>query len=94
MSLAKRKPAFCLSENKGADQLSSNCEVDQHCCFLYMDSTIPPLLNTGISMYRAVCVGPGRKPRSGFLVLRLKCQWMPVSSTAEPYHIGMLKAKG
>ena len=24
-----RKPGFCLGENKGADQLRSNCEADQ-----------------------------------------------------------------
>ena len=33
-----------LCENKGADQLRSNCEVDQHLCFRYTDSTIPLLL--------------------------------------------------
>ena len=39
-----RKPAFCICENKDADQMRSNCTADQHLCFLYMDSTIP-LLN-------------------------------------------------
>ena len=33
----------CLCENKGADQLRSNCEADQRLCFRYMDSTIPLL---------------------------------------------------
>ena len=28
-----RKPDFCLCENKGADQLRSNCEADQRLCF-------------------------------------------------------------
>ena len=36
-----RNPAFCMSENKGADQLRSNCAADQRLCFHYMDSTIP-----------------------------------------------------
>ena len=27
------KPDFCLGENKGADQLRSNCEADQRLCF-------------------------------------------------------------
>ena len=31
---------FCLFENKGTDQLRSNCEADQRLCFRYMDSTI------------------------------------------------------
>ena len=25
-----RKPIFCICENKGADQLRSNCEADMH----------------------------------------------------------------
>ena len=35
---------FCLCENKGADQLRSNCEADQRLCFRYTDSAIPLLL--------------------------------------------------
>ena len=38
-----RKPAFCICENKDADQLRSNCAVDQRRCFRYMDRTIPLL---------------------------------------------------
>ena len=45
-----RKTDFCIGENKGADQLRSNCEADQRLCFGYMDSTIPLLLTTEISM--------------------------------------------
>ena len=44
-----RKPDFCLCENKGADQLRSNCKVDQHLCFPNTDSTIPLLLKSEIS---------------------------------------------
>ena len=36
-----RKPDFCLCENKGADQLRSNCEADQRLCFRCTDSTTP-----------------------------------------------------
>ena len=39
-----RKPDFWLCENKGADQLCSNCTSDQHLCFRYTDRTISPLL--------------------------------------------------
>ena len=70
MSRDARKPDICLCENKGADQLRSNCEADQRLCFRYSDSTIPLLLKSEISsfysflsLYRPVCVGPGRKPR-------------------------------
>ena len=63
-----RKSAFCICENKDADQLHSNGEADQHLCFRYIDSTIPLLLKAEISshllwLYSSVCVGPDRKPR-------------------------------
>ena len=38
-----RKPAFCICENKDADQLRGNREADQRLCFRYMDSAIPLL---------------------------------------------------
>ena len=70
MSRAMRKPDFCPSENKGADQLHSNCEADQRLCFRYMDSTIPLLIKPKFQassllprLYRPVCVRPGWKPR-------------------------------
>ena len=34
-----RKPAFCICENKDADQLRGNREADQRPCFRYIDST-------------------------------------------------------
>ena len=40
MSLVIRKPAFCICENKDADQLRSNCAAHQRLCFRYTDSTI------------------------------------------------------
>ena len=41
MSRVVRKPAFCICENKDADQLRGNREADQRLCFHYTDSTIP-----------------------------------------------------
>ena len=38
-----RKPAFCICENKDADQLCGNRTADQRLCFHYIDSTIPLL---------------------------------------------------
>ena len=38
-----RKPAFCICENKDADQRCGNREADQCLCFRYTDSTIPLL---------------------------------------------------
>ena len=48
-----RKPDFCLCENKGADQLRSNCEADQRLCFRYTDSTLSLLIKSEISSFYA-----------------------------------------
>ena len=45
------KRTIFLGENKGADQLSSNCEADQRLRFRYSDSTIPLLLKSEISNF-------------------------------------------
>ena len=49
MSLVVRKPAFCICENKDADQLRGNREADQRLCFRYTDSTISILPKSEIS---------------------------------------------
>ena len=49
IELHREKTGFCLCENKGTDQLRSNCEADQSLCFRYSDSTIPLLLIAKIS---------------------------------------------
>ena len=49
MSLVLRKPAFCICENKDADQLRGNREADQRLCFRYTDSTISHLPKYEIS---------------------------------------------
>ena len=61
------KPAFCICQNKDADQLRANHEADLRLSFRYMDSTIPLLSKLQAScyllwLYSLVCVGPGRKP--------------------------------
>ena len=43
MRLVMRNPAFCICENKDADQLCGNREAEQRLCFRYTDSTIPLL---------------------------------------------------
>ena len=49
MSLVMRKRAFCICENKDADQLRGNREADQRLCFRYTDSAIPLLPKYEIS---------------------------------------------
>ena len=44
-----RKPDFCICENKDADQLRGNREVDQRLCFRYTGRTIPLLPKSEIS---------------------------------------------
>ena len=36
MSRIKRKPAFCICENKGADQLCGKRTAEQHLYFIYI----------------------------------------------------------
>ena len=50
------KPTICKGENKGADQLRSNCEADQRLCFRCSDSTIPLLLKSEISSFKLFSV--------------------------------------
>ena len=49
MSRVVRKTAFCICENKDADQLRGNRKADQRLCFRYIDSTIPLLPKYEIS---------------------------------------------
>ena len=81
MSRVVRKPAFCICENKDADQLRGNREADQHLCFRYIESTIPLLPKSEIlSFYpSSVIAQPGlcrtcsETLKTGFLITRLKC---------------------
>ena len=73
-----RKPAFCICENKDADQLRSNCAADHRLCFRYLDSTTPLLPKSEIpSLYpSSVAVQPGlcrtrsETPKTGFPTTR------------------------
>ena len=79
MSLVMRKPAFCICENKDADQLCGNRQADQRLCFRYTDSTIPPLPKCKMSSLKpsSVAVQPGLCQTlsetliTGFLTTRL-----------------------
>ena len=45
------KPAFCICENKGEDQLRDNRAAAQSLCFHYIDSNIPLLPISEISSF-------------------------------------------
>ena len=76
------KSAFCLHENKDADQLRSNWAADHRLCFRYTDGTIPLLFKSEISRHKpsTVAVQPGLcrtwsvTPKTGFLMTLLYCQ--------------------
>ena len=51
LGLVVRKPAFCICENKDADQLRGNREADQRLCFRYTDSKLPLLPKYEISSF-------------------------------------------
>ena len=80
MSRILRKTAFCVCENKDADQLRGNREADQRLCFRYIDSTIllPPIHKISSLWPHCVVVQPGlcrtwsETPKTGFLTTRLK----------------------
>ena len=79
MSRVVRKPAFCICENKDADQLRGNREADQRLCFRYTDSTIPLLPTSEISSLcpssvtaqSGLCRTWSETPKTGFLRTRL-----------------------
>ena len=69
MSHLMGKPAICICENKGADQLRGNREADQRLCFRYSVFYLNPKFQASSSflcLYRPVCVGPVRKPHRWF----------------------------
>ena len=66
-----RKPAFCICENKDADQLHGNREADQHLCFRYMDSKIPLFPKSEISSTARFVWDLVGNPEDRFLRTRL-----------------------
>ena len=80
MSRFVRKWDYCLCEIKGAVQLRSNCEADQHLCFRYMDNTIPVLLKSNFTSFLAasvavqtgLCQTWSETLKTGFLASRQK----------------------
>ena len=75
-----RIPAFCICENKDADQLRGDREADQRLWFRYTDSATLFYLNPKFQasshlvwLYSLVCAGPGRIPRRPVFSQRGSC---------------------
>ena len=80
-----RKPDFCLGENKGADQLRGNQPLIS--AFVFATRIVQFLFylnpkfqasSSFLSLYRPVCVGPGRKPRRPVFSRRGSNSFSPV----------------
>ena len=76
MSYVVRKLAYCICENKDADQLHGNREADQHLCFRYIDCTIPLLpkykISSCVVVQPCLCGTWSEIPKTGFITTRLK----------------------
>ena len=91
LSRIVRKPDICLCENKGADQLRSNCEADQRLCFRYSDGTISLLPKSEISSFyppavsaqAGLCQTWSETPKTGFLTSLLKFVYLEQSWTSK-----------
>ena len=74
------KPAFCICENKDADQLRGDRKAGQRLCFRYLDSTIPLLSKSEISMD----IQPGLCLilKTGFLTTSFKYEKFSLAASA------------
>ena len=79
-----RKPAFCISENKGALQVRSNCGADQCLRFRHIDSPIPLLKSeisslwpSSVDVQPVLCRTWSETPKTGFLATRLIKSFKP-----------------
>ena len=64
-----RKLAFCICENKAADQLCGNSAASQCLCFSHIDSTIPLFQAITICVCTARFVSDlVENPEKGFLL--------------------------
>ena len=79
VSRVVRKPAFCICENKDADQLRGNREADQRLCFRHIDSAIfllsiseiSSLYTSSVAVQPDLCGTRSEIPKTGFLTTRL-----------------------
>ena len=78
MSRVMRKPAFCICENKDADQLCGNRGPDQCLCFRYTDNNPSTSYIRNFKPLAIFCSSTDRfvsdlvgNPKTGFLTMRL-----------------------
>ena len=72
LSRIMRKPAFCICENKDADQLRGKLEADQRLCFRYIESLyFLNLKPSSVASQPGLCLTWSETPKTGFLTSRL-----------------------
>ena len=95
LSSGVRKPDFCLGENRGADQIRSNCEAD-HCLCFFATLIVQILFFLNLKfqasslllrLHRLVCVRPGRKPRRPVFSCRSSYNHRRKSGHANWYYV-------
>ena len=83
-----RKPAFCICENKDADQLCGNRKADQRLCFRYIDNSKIPLLAkyeisslypSSENVQLGFCGTWSETPKTGFLRTRLIIEYITIT---------------
>ena len=91
MSLVVRKPAFCICENKDADQLHGNPKLISAFVFairivqsLYYQNPKFQTSSHLLWLYSPVCVRPGREPRRPFFSERGS---YVTNGLSNPYHL-------
>ena len=73
-----RKPAFCICENKDADQLRGNREADQRLCFRYRDSILRGTRNLSFVLRRSLLI---HFETIWILVITLECSNITASKS-------------
>ena len=77
MSQVMRKPAFCIYQNKAADQLCGKCPADQRLCFHYIyllpQSETLSLLPSSVVVQPGLCLTLSKTLNTGFSLMQFIC---------------------
>ena len=94
-----RKLAFCICENKGADQLYSNWAAYQRLCFRYIVRCLIYLnpKSQASSLQPELCRTRSETPKTGFLTTRLNYNTVSARGTlcekhlfTSSFHVGLV----
>ena len=91
-----RKPAFCIWENKDADQLCGNRAAGQRLCFRYIDSTIfqsqiSSLDPSSVVVEPGLCWTWSETQKTDFLMMQLKLNHAKFTYLSQPLLLHVLR---